>query len=286
MILDDALTEIKKLVGQPLDVLDITKPIDIDYARHLFKVISKLSPLIGNMIEFFIPSILNKKMAQADGEWIRQDPSFPDIIFSGDDKNEPVGIEIKTWFPLATEMTARFRESRLRLQAMPIEAVVVAWIPQHIIYGKPVILDIWHDSALSLADARDNHYHNPPDYLVFEPFDTTTRTLNLQQTNTNGYKFQGDANQFAQAQAIVQSWGDDGKNYNSSIEYQLKLSMLQAQFPYRLDTNFAKIDRIRHIGLEKFKRHVLGMSLEGHTLLEWSRKDLMKDLIALQTLLE
>lgn len=284
MILDEVLTEIKNLVGQPLDVLDITKPVDIEYARHLFKVISKLSPLIGNMIEFFIPSVLNKKRWQMSGEWIRQDPSFPDIIFSGD--NERVGIEIKTWFPLATEMTARFKESRLRLQAMPIDVVVVAWIPQHIIYGKPVILDIWHDSALSLADARDNHYHNPPDYLVFEPFDTTTRTLNLQQTNTNGYKFQGDANQFAQAQAIVQSWGDNGKIYSASIDYQLKLNMLQAQFPYRIDTNFAKIDRIQHHGLEQFKRQVLETTLEGYTLLEWSRKDLMKDISALQTLLE
>ncbi|MDX2076699.1 MAG: hypothetical protein SFZ02_09735 [bacterium] len=284
MILDEALIEIKKLVAQPLDMLDITKPVDIDYARHLFKVISKLSPLIGNMIEFFIPSVLNKKMWKISGEWIRQDPSFPDIIFSGD--TEQIGIEIKTWFPLATEMTARFKESQLRLQNMPVEVVVVAWIPQYIIYGKPIILDIWHDSALSLAHARDTHYHNPPDYLVFEPLDTTARTLNLQQTNTNGYKFQGDLQQLEQAKAIVQSWGVNGQIYSSEIEYQIQLNRLQSQFPYRLDTNFAKIDRIRHTGLEEFKRRVLTMPIEGRTLLEWSRQDFIQNTDALLTLLK
>lgn len=283
MLLDDALNEINKLVGQPLDVLNIIKPVDSDYARHLLKVISKLSPLIGNMIEFFIPSALNKRAWQVGGQWIRQDPSFPDIIFSGD---ETLGIEIKTWFPLATEMTARFRESQLRLQDKSIEMVVVAWIPQFIIYGQPMILDIWHDDALNIAKSRDQHYHNPPDYLVIEPFDTTTRTINLQQINTNGYKFQGDKHQFQQATEMVQSWGEDGTLYKPNLDYQLQLGQLQAQFPYRLDTNFAKIDRIRHAGLESFKQRVLAMQVAGLSLLEWSRQDLSNDNPILKRFLE
>ncbi len=40
----------------------------------------------------------------------------------------------------------------------------------------------------SIAEARDQHYHKPPDYLVVEPEDTSRRTKNLRQTNTNGYK--------------------------------------------------------------------------------------------------
>lgn len=123
-ILFQALTEIEALINTPLDVLDIKKPVDIDYARHLFKVLSKLSPLMGNMIEFFIPSVLNKKRWGIDGQWIRQDPSFPDIIFMAEGVAQPIGIEIKTWFPLATEITARFRESQLRLTDMPIQVVV------------------------------------------------------------------------------------------------------------------------------------------------------------------
>jgi hypothetical protein len=67
-ILYQALTEIEGLINTPLDVLDIKKPVDIDYARHLFKVLSKLSPLMGDMIEFFIPSVLNKKRWGIDGK--------------------------------------------------------------------------------------------------------------------------------------------------------------------------------------------------------------------------
>ncbi|MCL4252640.1 MAG: hypothetical protein KJ043_02545 [Anaerolineae bacterium] len=285
-ILFHALTEIEGLINTPLDVLDIKKPVDIDYARHLFKVLSKLSPLMGNMIEFFIPSVLNKKRWGIDGQWIRQDPSFPDIIFMGEGVAQPIGIEIKTWFPLATEITARFRESQLRLTNMPIEVVVVAWLPEYILYGKPVIVDIWHDNALSFASARDTHYHNPPDYLVIEPFDTTTRTLNLQQTNTNGYKFQGDEAQFEHAQRIVASWGIDGKQYSPNLGYQLKLADLQSQFPYRLDTNFAKIDRIQHTGLEIFKKQVMSTSRMGYTLAEWAHKNIGYDESLIKKLLE
>ena len=61
-----------------------------------------------------------------------------------------------------------------------------------------------------MAKARDDHYHNPPDYLVLEPEDTKARTRNLQQTNTNGYKFQGTAAQFQEAQKIVQAWEPQG----------------------------------------------------------------------------
>ncbi len=198
-LLQQALTEIEGLINTPLDVLDIKKPVDVDYARHLFKVLSKLSPLMGNMIEFFIPSVLNKKHWDIDAH---------------------------------------------------------------------------------------THYHNPPDYLVIEPFDTTTRTLNLQQTNTNGYKFQGDESQFERAQRIVESWGIDGKQYSPNIDYQLKLADLQSQFPYRLDTNFAKIDRIQHTGLEIFKKRVMSASRMGYTLAEWAHKNIGNDEALIKKLLE
>ena len=51
-VLTSAKTVIKDLEGKSLDVLTINKPPDLDYTQHLAKVISKLSPLIGNMLEF------------------------------------------------------------------------------------------------------------------------------------------------------------------------------------------------------------------------------------------
>jgi len=85
--------------------------------------------------------------------------------------------------------------------------VLVVWIPEFIIYGQPKIIAVWVGTAQSLAIARDSHYHNPPDYLVFEPEDTTSRTTNLQQTNVNGYKFQGNKELLKRAQTIVNGWG-------------------------------------------------------------------------------
>ncbi|MFA4845491.1 MAG: hypothetical protein WC654_02950, partial [Patescibacteria group bacterium] len=191
-VLKKATEEIENLRGQTLDVLDIKKPHSVIYAQHLAKVVSKISPLLGNMIEFSIVEKLNQVDWSGLGTWIRQDPGFPDALFQGKLKPAP-GIEIKTWFPLATEITARFKDSIIHFDKDQTNVAVVAWLPEFLIYGKPKIIDVWVGSAKSLALARDKHYHNPPDYLVFEPEDTSLRTANLQQTNTNGYKFQGSA---------------------------------------------------------------------------------------------
>lgn len=197
-ILTKAEAIIFNLEGQTLDVLEVTKPPDIQYARHLAKVISKLSPLVGNMIEFSIVSLLNETEWSEQGQWIRQDPGFPDTLFDGSVIPKP-GIEVKTWFPLATEITARFKDSVHHFVEDQTDVVLMAWLPEYLLYGKPTIVNVWVNSAKSLAIARDNHYHNPPNYLVVEPEDTSTRTANLQQTNTNGYKFQGTPKELAEA---------------------------------------------------------------------------------------
>jgi hypothetical protein len=278
---------LQSLVGENMDVVDITKPPTLEYAEHLAKTISKLSPLVGNMIEFKVCEELNTLDWKGLGEWERQDPGFPDTIFLGSVSPQP-GIEIKTWFPLATEITARFKDSINHFEQDQTNVALVAWLPEYIIYGKPKIIDVWIGSAKSLAEARDKHYHRPPDYLVFEPEDTSARTSNLQQTNTNGYKFQGDVNLLKQAEGEVDDWGESGKLYEPTVEYQTKLKSLLGKYPYRLDTNFAKIDRIQHDQLEEFKTKVLETELHGHTIKQWSKLigdsktntiDLIKDLI-------
>ena len=136
---------------------------------------------------------------------------------------------------------------------------------------KPKIIDVCIVSGRSVAEVRDNHYHNPPDYLVLEPEDTTARTRNLQQTNTNGYKWQGTPRLFVEAQELVRSWGPDGRRYQPEPAYQEKLRQLVSRFPYRLDTNFAKMDRIAHDGIEEFKARVLATQVLGLSIAEWSR---------------
>ncbi len=256
--------------GRTLDILDIKKPHSVEYAKHLTKIISKISPLLGNMIEFSVVEKLNKTKWDGLGQWIRQDPGFPDALFLGLVEPTP-GIEIKTWFPLATEITARFKDSILHFKKDQTNVALMVWLPEFLIYGKPRIIDVWVGSAKSLARARDKHYHKPPDYLVLEPEDTSARTVNLQQTNTNGYKFQGTLAQLKKAETEVKRWGENGAEFQPTVKYQRKVKDLLGRYPYRLDTNFAKIDRIKHNDLERFKTRVLHTKINGETVGKWAR---------------
>ncbi len=259
------------LSGHTFDVLDVSKPVTVDAAVNLTKVISKLSPLLGNLIEFNTVEFLNRqKDFDGFGVWERQDPGFPDTIFVGNVKPTP-GLEIKAWFPLATEITARFKDSQNHFQFDQTHVVMLAWLPEKIIYGKPRILDVCVVSGLSVALARDTHYHNPPDYLVLEPEDTTQRTSNLQQTNTSGYKFQGSTSELLDAQKIVEAWGSEAKIYKPTREYQQLLRELLIRYKYRLDTNFAKMDRIAHPGIEEFKKRVYNIEVSGMKVGQWNR---------------
>ncbi|EDZ95706.1 hypothetical protein H4N54_05985 [Limnospira fusiformis KN01] len=259
------------LSGHTFDILKVYKPTSAEAAVNLAKVISKLSPLLGNLIEFNTVELLNNQEIFATfGEWKRQDPGFPDTIFVGDIKPTP-GLEIKVWFPLATEITARFKDSQNHFRRDQTYVALIAWLPEAVIYGRPKIIDVCVVSGYSIAKARDDHYHNPPDYLIIEPEDTTERTANLQQTNTNGYKFQGTDEDFMEAEEIVKSWGNDGRVYKPTPEYQKLLRELIAHFKYRLDTNFAKMDRIVHPEIESFKERIYKTECSGMEIYQWQK---------------
>ena len=99
---------------------------------------------------------------------------------------------------------------------------------------------------------------------MLEPGDTAARTINLQQTNTNGYKFQGTPEQFKEKRKRLFRSGPKGTAYPPTAAYQLLLRELITRFPYRLDTNFAKMDRIMHAEIEAFKDRVNRTVFHGH----------------------
>lgn len=272
-ILATAKSELTALDSHLIDVIDLKRPPSLAYAKNLAKVISKLSPLLGNMIEFSTVDLLNEHDWDDAGQWVRQDPGFPDALFQSNSIKPNPGIEIKAWFPFATEITARFKDSVTIFKDNNIDMALIAWLPEHVIWGKPQIIDVLVVSGKSVANARDTHYHRPPDYIVFEPEDTSSRTANLQQTNTNGYKLQQDKCSGAQLKAaakLVESWGEEGQTYSPLPEYQQKLRELQGTAVYRLDTNYAKIDRIEHAEIERFKNKVLATEFNGKTIKQWS----------------
>src|SRR5690606_30999188 len=133
--------------------------------------------------------------------------------------------------------------------------VLFAWLPERLLFGKPKVLKIAIVSGRSIAAARDSHYHNPPDYIVIEPRDTSSRTRNLQQRNTSGYKWQ--SGNFEEATKLVESWGGGMTSYDPCEKYQSQLDDLRSKYKYRLDTNYAKMDRVVAAGVESFKTEVL-----------------------------
>lgn len=268
-VIDLASIHLNELPGHTFDLLTLSKPASIESAINLSKIVSKLSPLVGNLIEFNIVEFLNNhKELENLGRWRRQDPGFPDTIFEGLVTPTP-GFEVKGWFPLATEITARFKDSQNHFLEDQTYITMLAWLPEFVIYGKPKIIDILIVSGASVAFARDSHYHDPPNYLVLEPEDTSARTANLRQTNTNGYKFQNEKGSFADATSFVDAWGEEGRCYRADAEYQEKLRTLLRNFDYRLDTNFAKMNRIQHSGINSFKSRVYGTQFQGMTIGEW-----------------
>ena len=72
-------THLRSLSGHRFNVLALAKPVSPDAALNLAKVISKLSPLLGNLIEFNTVEFLNGKAEfKGIGRWTRQDPDFPE----------------------------------------------------------------------------------------------------------------------------------------------------------------------------------------------------------------
>ena len=266
---------LRSLAGETIDALAV-KSLDAVDAAFLGLIVSKLSPMIGNLLEARIIRLLDRE-SEHGMRWIRQDPGFPDaLLVDRYGESTDAGYEVKAWYALSTELTGRFRESQNLLAPRNVRVVIIAWAMSHIVYGVPQILDVLTVQGNQVAYSRDLHYHKPPGYLIAEPGDTTARTRNLQQTNVNGMKLQEtNPGRIAEARLVVRE--HPGRNQPPhSPAAQALVRELMSRYSYRLDTNFAKIDRIDNPDIERFKRRVLDMSMRNRSIMSWTR--LLKDL--------
>lgn len=273
--LENAAERLKEFAGEELDVIDLRSKSAAE-APFLSRVVSKLSPLIGNFMELKIAQLLDEN-ADPGFTWERQDPGFPDAVLKDANTGEILaGYEVKAWYVMSTEITGRFRESINLLRGKNVNVVIVAWCMSNIIFGRPHILGTLVVSGEEVAASRDNHYHKPPYYLTEEPQDTTSRTANLQQSNVNGYKLQEEMSGSTELLRAVDA------TYTSqpphSAEAQAEVSDLRNRLTYRLDTNFAKIDRIDNPDIEEFKTRLMAEKFLGKDFYQWRR--IIKDLEA------
>ena len=268
--MERATAQLQNAVGDELSTIAISSASS-EEAVFLGQNISKLSPLIGNLIERRIPLLLQESGVGAGLEWRRQDPGFPDAALFSADSSVGSGFEVKAWYPMATEITGRFRESQNLLAGKDIRMVVVAWMMSHIVFGTPEIVGVLVVDALGVAQARDGHYHNPPDYLCDEPQDTTLRTSNLQQTNVLGFKLQEQDPTRLAAVERVYATPASKRAGPETVEGQELARQALAAATYRQDSNFAKIDRVQHGGVEEFKAAVLAKQFRGRSIAAWTK---------------
>src|SRR5437764_1500063 len=140
-VLEQASNAIQNLSGQTVGIISLGRPEDLAEAIFLSKIVSKQTPMIGNLLEYAITHHLNKTGGWPSGtQWVRQDPGFPDIILHGYEPVPAPGIEVKGWYPLSTEITGRFRESETNLAENNVKLAVVCWLPENIVYGRPMII--------------------------------------------------------------------------------------------------------------------------------------------------
>ena len=184
------------------------------------------------------------------------------------------GLEIKAYNVLATEITARFRASQLALQGRNIHVVLICWVMDKVIHGQPVILDVQFVDALSVAEVRDAHYNRPPRYLVSPPDDNEGRIASMLLRNVEGHVLQPSNSPEAldRVRVIQEALLDKADLAMPHHEVTAELTRhLRANLTYRLDTNFAKIDRIDHPGIEEAKSRNLARTHLGRTFAEWQQ---------------
>jgi hypothetical protein len=268
--MDRAQDTLQNLVGESVEALTVNS-LTSDDAPFLAQIVSKLSPMIGNLLERRIIQVLAEE-AENNYSWIRQDPGFPDAaLLDASGSITDSGFEVKAWYAFSTELTGRFRESRNLLAGKDVRLVVVAWAMSHVVYGTPQILGVVSIPADDVANSRDRHYFTPPRYVTVEPNDTTNRTRNLQQSNVNGYRLQDPSERKLQS---AEDWVKEVGLHEMqphSIEAQKLVAKLVSDFNYRLDTNFAKIDRIENAEIEQFKRHVLNQEFRDRKISDWTK---------------
>lgn len=261
---------LQAMVGATLDAITV-RSIDPSEARLLGDNVSKVSPLTSTLLEHRTVTDLAAATEGGRFEIERQDPGFPDAGVYENGLPTGHGIEVKAHNVLASEITGRFRASQAALAGRQIYVALVAWVMDHIFFGSPHILDVQLVDAMSIARARDAHYNRPPGYVVSEPEDNTGRRMSAQLRNVEGHVLQTHTDEdLARVRVIMDALlakadlGDPQQAETAELTTYLRRNL-----SYRLDTNFAKVDRVNHPQIEDFKARNLTREYRGRTISSW-----------------
>jgi len=240
--------------------------------------LAKFSSVLSNMLEVHLVEELNKvnKMFNywPNHKWINQDPYFPDCILVPNKGYNPktnthgvMGIEVKIWYPMATELTARLNESQDTAGLDNSVLLIGAWMPKSLIWGEIHTLGAGVFDLLDVIRTRDRKWFKPPKELITEPNDTTSRTSNLQQTNVIFWELQS-GNDIAKT--IVAGWPDEDYSTDSATQTRINHLIDHPDISYRQENqNRNKIQRINFAEIDDFRQSMSEKKICGKTLKSW-----------------
>lgn len=282
--IDDVVTDLESWVdGRAIDILTVNK-CDEDAVIEFLKNMSKLSSLISVQIETralkHIRSTYGDRLPENVG-WVINEriggEKYPDLAFADFDY-EPSsdwvwpGVEIKAWCPFATEMSGRMMKGQSIMQTYPDQLLLVAWLPEHLLYGQPKIIGTWIGDGLEMAKSRDNHWHDPPNSLILEPDFSPEREAHKQHTNVDRYLWDDAASKKDDAREMAKELDLLDSSYSYDDDYQRRVRELYSAFDYKKGTNFRKLTRLHHDPLDTFPERIRkNTHIEGKSLHEWNK---------------
>lgn len=281
--IDDVVSDLHHWIdGQTIDVLTVNR-CDEDAVIGFIKNMSKLSSLISVQIEMRavkrVNSMYNEQLPDNVG-WVINEriggEKYPDLAFA-DFEFTPSsdwvwpGVEIKAWCPFATEMSGRMMKGQSIMQKYPDQLLLVAWLPEHLLYGQPKVIGTWKGDGLDMAKSRDNHWHDPPSSLILEPDFSPERDAHKQHTNVDRYLWDDKDSKEDEARQMADNLNILDTSYSYKDEYQQRVRQLYSSFNYKKGTNFRKLNRLHHQPLDNFPDHIRQNTyIEGKSLAEWN----------------
>lgn len=268
--------------GEAIDVLTVNK-CDEDAVIGFLKNMSKLSSLISveiesralNRIEAIHDDDLPNNVAWVINELVGGE-KYPDLALADMDYNPSSdwvwpGVEIKAWCPFATEMSGRMMKGQSIMQKYPDQLLLVAWLPEHLLYGEPKVIGTWVGDGLEMAKSRDNYWHEPPNSLILEPDFSPDREAHKQHTNVDRYLWDDADSKLSEARDMAKDLDLLGTAYSYKDDYQQRVRRLYSAFSYKKGTNFRKLNRLHHDPLDNFPENIRKNTIiEGKTVSEWN----------------
>ena len=271
------------LDGETIDVLTVNRCKEesvIPFLKNMSKLSSLISVEIESMALNRVSNYYGNELPQ-NVEWMLNErvagEKYPDLALTDLTFDPPSnwvwpGVEIKAWCPFATEITGRMKKGQSIMEQYPDKLLLVAWVPENLLYGKPKVVGTWLGDGSDMAESRDDYWFNAPKSIILEPDFSPERDPSEQHTNVDRFLWDDDNSKLDEARELARELGISNSNYSYDEEFQRRVRRLYSEYNYNHGTNFRKLARLHYDPLDNFPDNLRESTyIEGKSLQEWDR---------------